>query len=115
MASCARAPPRRASAPSVFRPLHSLTRAAIVPYLSQDYGGHDSLFHSNAIYTTNGWNCERRARAGRVPLLPPTAPVRSPAAPPRPASPLPPPVINVAGFMEGHEDLVYDNDYVHTV
>ena len=21
-----------------------------------DYGGHDSLFHSNAVYTTNGWN-----------------------------------------------------------
>ena len=38
-----------------------------------DYGGHDSLFHSNAIYTTNGWNCEERggfacarARAARA-------------------------------------------------
>ena len=24
------------------------------------------------------------------------------------------PVINVAGFIQGHEDLIYDNDYVHT-
>ena len=35
-----------------------------------DYGGHDSLFHSNAIYTTNGWNCEERgALHGRARAL----------------------------------------------
>ena len=104
-----------------------------------DYGGHDSLFHSNAIYTTNGWNCEERgssrARArvqhmrnapsaqrvtgsvharSRMPSVCGTANQRSPTLtplhPPRP----PAPVINVAGFIQGHEDLIYDNDYVHT-
>ena len=42
-------------------------------------------------------------------------------APPKPRSPTfaraslrAAPVINVAGFIQGHEDLINDNDYVHT-
>ena len=45
-----------------------------------DYGGHDSFFHSNAIYTNNGWN-----------------------------------FLNVAGMMQGHEDVMWDNDYVQAI
>jgi hypothetical protein len=53
----------------VLAPAHAVRNARVSPLISRnlsaapppaDYGGHDSLFHSNAIYTTNGWNCEER-------------------------------------------------------
>ena len=53
------------------------------------------------------------ARA-RMPSVCGTANQRSPILTPLHPPPPPAPVINVAGFIQGHEDLIYDNDYVHT-
>ncbi len=64
--------------PALFRFVLTALRLSPSPLLTRA-GGHDSLFHSNAVYTTNNWN-----------------------------------FVNVAGMLTGHEDLIFDNDYVQS-